>query len=170
MRNLKNVLVKSSEEPMIELPQVADLSAFAESNALMTLARYSEYLALPKEKQASLHVAPIFSDEKPTTVGYVIAAAVPGESANPIRGKELIRHLVSQTEKIAAAHSFLSASFPAPTEPKFPLFSKDTFFLPRVNSVVLGQKPILDFMNEKLGIKELNELWRAGFFIPSAGI
>jgi len=168
LRNLKRVWNASSDAEMVELPQATDLNAFLKSSALLTVARYSEYLSLAKETQEQLVAQPVYRSDKPVTVCYVIAAAIPVDSANPARAKEFIERLVSQAPSLAGTHASLPAVFPPNTEMEFSIYPRETHFFPRENSTALGQKAVIDFMNNKFGLKELTDLWRLAFYIPAA--
>ncbi len=167
--NLKRNFFKDVDEKMMELPQVSDLSAFVESNAFYTFARRSSYVALPEFLKQQLRVRITFYNYKPTAPCYVIAAALPLDAAHPAQAEDFIQFLLDHLEEIEKAHGY-HATWPQSGEKQVDQYPADTVFVPRIQSVIVGQKAVIDTFNGTMRLQELNDIWMKGLFIPSSGV
>lgn len=168
-RSLKKFMKNQKE--LIELPQVSDLRQFIESDAVFTFSRFSEYHALPQDQKNKLYTFPIPTQEITTTPCYVTFAAVPLGSSNPIEADKLVRYMIEHVANAGTALIQLDA-LPLSglyennnlTHP----FPENTIFIPRETSGAFHEKAVLDFLNGKMEIEEVNGLWEEFYFFSSS--
>ncbi|MBN2327851.1 MAG: substrate-binding domain-containing protein [Candidatus Omnitrophica bacterium] len=168
LMNLKPYMADSAQARLQEIPQVKDLQAFFQSNALASFCRYSEYLRLPENLQNQMAVFPLPNNYGPVAVCYVIAAGVPVQSANPAMGEDFIRFLQKEIQSIALKQNYLVSHIPSDNQKGIGVFPPQAVFVPRESGGALSEKLVIDAVNGDLGIHELNSLWMDSFFIPSA--
>ncbi|RJP18739.1 MAG: hypothetical protein C4527_28520 [Candidatus Omnitrophota bacterium] len=170
LQNLNAYFSLDMDSKIIELPQVEDLSAFLRSSAYMTFARRSARLALAEEEQIQLMEILTPANDREAIPCYLISAAIPLNAANPSRAEEYIAYLLDHARELADAQHYLPCWTLIGTEDGIGEFSPHVLYTPRIQSINLGQKAVIDAMNGAMAIEEMNGIWKEGFYIPGAGV
>lgn len=154
----------AKDETLKEIPQVETLSAFVSNpNAIFTIARLSDYFALPADQQNQLSFAPAGTDH-PVIPCYGVAVAVPLEAKYPARAKEFIKFLNDKMGELA------QKSHTLPANPQIPqawqVFSKDSLPQIRINNKNIDSKLALEILSGTDKILLANMKWLPAFSVP----
>jgi hypothetical protein len=163
---MKNVTsyITGEDTPLVEIPQIASLEAFAQSEAyLFTFSRLSDYLSLDEAQRKAFVVGPVPTAEIPVVPAYATAASISIESQNPNHAQQFIAFLKENMAVIANDSNTIAAD-PALCAYSN-LYTEETYFILRQNAKTVDQSLILDVFNDKTLTNEANEIWSQGFAI-----
>jgi hypothetical protein len=166
LANMKRFLFELSDDRISSIPQIKNLGKFISSEAYFTIARYSDYMNLDELSRKRLFAIAIPQAAAPVASCYVTAAGIPIQSGNPALAEDFIKFLITQIDSISKEQNQLPALLPADEKKGIGFYLRETAFVPRVGSVALSDKIVIDAINGEITIRELNDLWDSSFCIP----
>ena len=92
----------------------------------------------------------------------MLCGHLPVSRFNPVilfKQKGFIKFLITHLDAIAQEQNLLPAFLPGDEKKGIGVFSRETAFVPRVGSIALSDKIVIDAINEDISISELNDLW-----------